>query len=82
MPSPQRRFVDSTDADTLVVLEQTYPAWHIRRTRHGMWSATRATAPTLLQAEAGLHQFIVQPTARALSAILAQQLDIVQRVRF
>jgi hypothetical protein len=47
-----------------------------------MWSAVRAATPTLAQAEAGLHQFIVQPTSRALAAILAQQLEVAQRVRF
>lgn len=62
-----------------IILEQTYPAWRIRQSRAGMWSARRTV--TLNQAEAGLHRFIVQPTLEALSAILAQQLEIAQRIR-
>lgn len=46
-----------------------------------MWSAVRLTAPTAEQATAGLHQFIVQPTLEALSAVLAQQLAIAQHMR-
>ncbi|MFG1963029.1 hypothetical protein [Nonomuraea sp. NPDC049028] len=62
-------------------MEQTYPAYHIHEQRTGMWSAVRAAAPTRRQAEAGLHQYIVQPDARALAAILAQQLEIAHRFR-
>lgn len=69
-PSPERS-----------ALEQTYPAYHIQERPTGMWSAVRAAAPTRRQAEAGLHQYIVQPGARALAAVLAQQLEIAHRFR-
>lgn len=70
LPSPER-----------TALEQTYPAYHIQERRTGMWSAVRAAAPTRRQADAGLHRYIVQPGARALAAVLAQQLEIAHRHR-
>lgn len=65
----------------LAAMEQTYPAYNIQERPTGMWSAIRATAPTRRQAEAGLHHYIVQPGARALAAVLAQQLEIAHRFR-
>jgi hypothetical protein len=66
--------------DKLAALEQTYPAWHIKRKR-GAWSAKRANPPTVAQAAAGVHALIIQPTMEALAAVLAQQMEIAQRVR-
>lgn len=80
MINPQRQHAPSAD-QILNVLEHTYPAWRIRHSRSDMWAAVRAIAPTRSQAEAGVHRYIVQPTAQALAAVLAQQLDILQRVR-
>lgn len=62
----------------LAVIEQTYPGWRIRRSRHEMWTAVRITPPTPTQAAAGLHDCVIQPDLHALSAILCQQLLIAQ----
>lgn len=78
MASTQDASQSRTFRRKLAILEYTYPAWRIR-SRHGMWTAIRSTTPA--QAAAGLHQVVVQPTLDALAAILAQQLDIAQRVR-
>lgn len=64
----------------LAVIEQTYPAWWIRRRRNNMWTATRVTTPTPRQVAAGLHQCIIQPSLDALAAVLCQQLYIAQTV--
>lgn len=81
MINPLRRHAQTTDERMLEVLEHTYPAWRICRSRAGMWSAVRAAVPTLAQAEAGVLRYIVQPTSQALAAVLAQQLEIAQRIR-
>lgn len=78
MTSPQHASAYTTAMSKLIVLEQTYPAWHINQ-RGGMWSAKRTVSPA--QMEAGLHEMILQPTMEALAAVLAQQLYIAQRVR-
>lgn len=80
MTQAHRASHHATTITTLRILEQTYPGWDIRQ-RGSMWSAVRLTAPTAEQATAGLHQFIVQPTLEALSAVLAQQLAIAQHMR-
>lgn len=81
MIDPQRRHAKTADERMLEVLEYTYPAWWIRRSRTGMWAAVRAAVPTIAQAEAGVHRYIVQPTSQALATVLAQQLEIMQRIR-
>ncbi|WP_165977862.1 hypothetical protein [Nonomuraea diastatica] len=44
-----------------------------------MWSAARAIAPTPVEAAAGVHRYIVQPSPEALAAVLAYQIGISQR---
>jgi predicted NAD/FAD-dependent oxidoreductase len=73
------RHAHNTYERAVNILEQTYPAWNIRRASTGMWSARRSASST--QATAGLHRYIIQPTMEALAAVLAQQLEIAQRVR-
>ncbi|WP_157253261.1 hypothetical protein [Nonomuraea typhae] len=65
----------------LAALRQTFPSWRIGCSRAGMWYAIRSTSPEA-PAMAGLHRYIVQPSAEALAAILTQQLSLIQRVRF
>lgn len=65
----------------LSVLEQNFPAWHVRRRPHGMWSAVRVCPLTDVQIKTRQHRYIVQPSMEALAAILAHQLHIAQRTR-
>lgn len=65
----------------LSVIEQTYPRWQIRQRPNNMWIARRITPPTPIQAAAGLHRYIIQPSLEALAAVLCQQLLIAQTSR-
>jgi hypothetical protein len=74
MPEP----VNSIEDQRLAVIEQTYPAWRIRKRPNDMWTATRVRAPSATQASAGFQQCILQPGLDALAAALGQQLYIAQ----
>lgn len=80
-PQPIRARTQSLTERLFTALEQTYPAYDIRRRVSGMWSAVRVTPPSAVQVEARLHRYIVQPSGEALAAVLARQLEISQRVR-
>ena len=80
-PQPAQSRTQSLTERLLTVLEQTYPAYDIRRRASGMWSAVRNVPPSITQMEARLHRYIVQPSGEALAAVLARQLEISQRVR-
>lgn len=74
MPEPD----NSIEDQRLAVIEQTYPAWRIRKRPNNMWIATRVSAPSASQAAAGFQQCILQPGLDALAAALGEQLYIAQ----
>ena len=76
-PDPSPSLADRQFA----VLLSTFPGWHIARRPNGAWAARRTTPPTPEQAQAGVHQYLIQPSMQALAAVLTQQLGILQGFR-